>query len=499
VAIWVSAFFSLCLTASGMFIAYHSYNYCAIDDDGCSILRSTVQLIPINSTALLLLLPRLALAIVVTFCTESFGFVHGTSLRSSLASESRLRFNTNIRLLSGARTNRWTNPNGPIFNFIMAILLILSYIASSLAFFTVPLGADSSASSQSLNIYAVPLIILGCALLVQAAISIASIRTTKILTWSSSPLIMTTALLRNGQIAHRSGRCMVDVVHVDSPMVGPRIPSYREPSVWQADKRAKRVIILQWVLIPLYVIWGVSVWISGNKLDPGSAAGCQWSLQGFWCPGVWLPTSWPAILFIFALLQSPLTLSLHCSELICNIVQDEWAWRAATSKAGTQSKNALLAMFGCWPKVGLLIAKPILRQSLLFGYYNSLSQIQTGCLVFAISQFKTLDYLVMRHSLALCLQFRLVDQSCPITLLSYTVWYYRFSTFHWFYLCSPLLLLMLDSSIQRDHNLLHMEICRHLQILWMIGCPQCGGATRQMEYQFTMQVCVLANTSISYL
>ncbi|KAG2351593.1 hypothetical protein BDR07DRAFT_1616840 [Suillus spraguei] len=37
-------------------------------------------------------------------------FVHGIALRSALASESRLHFNTNLRLLSAARG--WYNPNG---------------------------------------------------------------------------------------------------------------------------------------------------------------------------------------------------------------------------------------------------------------------------------------------------------------------------------------------------------------------------------------------------
>ncbi|KAG1858951.1 hypothetical protein DFJ58DRAFT_726415 [Suillus subalutaceus] len=52
----------------------------------------------------------LVLNLIVTLCTESIGLVHGISLRSALASESRLRFNTNLRLLTVARG--WYNPNG---------------------------------------------------------------------------------------------------------------------------------------------------------------------------------------------------------------------------------------------------------------------------------------------------------------------------------------------------------------------------------------------------
>ncbi|KAG2737581.1 hypothetical protein P692DRAFT_20842390, partial [Suillus brevipes Sb2] len=56
----------------------------------------------------------LALNLIVTLCSESIGFVHNISLRSALASESRLRFNTNLRLLTAARG--WCNPNGALLN-----------------------------------------------------------------------------------------------------------------------------------------------------------------------------------------------------------------------------------------------------------------------------------------------------------------------------------------------------------------------------------------------
>jgi hypothetical protein len=51
----------------------------------------------------------LAFNLIVTFCTESVGFVHCISLRSALASESRLRYNTSLRLLTLVRG--WCYPN----------------------------------------------------------------------------------------------------------------------------------------------------------------------------------------------------------------------------------------------------------------------------------------------------------------------------------------------------------------------------------------------------
>jgi hypothetical protein len=73
----------------------------------------------------------LALSLAVTICNESTGFVHVMSLQSALAWESRLRFNTNLRLLSASHANPWANLKGTLFNELLAILLIMSYVSSS--------------------------------------------------------------------------------------------------------------------------------------------------------------------------------------------------------------------------------------------------------------------------------------------------------------------------------------------------------------------------------
>lgn len=86
----------------------------------------------------------LALNLIVTLCTESIGFVHNISLRSALASESRLRFNTNLRLLTAARG--WCNPNGALLNSISAVLLIISYSSASFVGYLSSLWASRSFS-----------------------------------------------------------------------------------------------------------------------------------------------------------------------------------------------------------------------------------------------------------------------------------------------------------------------------------------------------------------
>ena len=79
---------------------------------------------------------RLILNLLVACCTEATGFVHNIALRSALASESRLMFNTNLRLLTGAHKSIF-NPNGMFCNCLMAMLLILSYSSSTLVTLTV--------------------------------------------------------------------------------------------------------------------------------------------------------------------------------------------------------------------------------------------------------------------------------------------------------------------------------------------------------------------------
>ncbi|KAG2359401.1 hypothetical protein BDR07DRAFT_218167 [Suillus spraguei] len=129
----------------------------------------------------------LVLNLIVTLCTESIGFVHSISLRSALASESRLRFNTNLRLLTAARER--FNPNGTLVNSILAVLIIFYGSASLVVGYDVYLDSDFNVnlSQQGISFVGLPLLILGVglALLLQAMIALLGIRAVKILilTW----------------------------------------------------------------------------------------------------------------------------------------------------------------------------------------------------------------------------------------------------------------------------------------------------------------------------
>lgn len=62
-------------------------------------------------------------------------------------------------------------------------------------------------------------------------------------------------------------------------------------------------------------------------------------------------------------IQGTLTIGLHCSELIANVVRDEAIWRKATSdKGATHSHNPLALLTVSLPSLGVYATKPVLRE-----------------------------------------------------------------------------------------------------------------------------------------
>src|SRR5205807_1513453 len=74
---------------------------------------------------------------------------------------------------------------------------------------------------------------------------------------------------------------------------------------------------------------------------------------------------WILSFAIVALVQGPLTLGLHCSELVVNAIRDERCWRRATGRKGLRMTTNPLKLFFTDP-LGLIIfvTKPALRESL---------------------------------------------------------------------------------------------------------------------------------------
>lgn len=304
----------------------------------------------------------LALNLMVTACTEAIGFTHGIALRSALASERRLHFNTNLRLLSAA--NGVFNLNGTLCNVVMAILLVISYSSSLL----LTLSLDASGGDElAIGVSKVPLIVMGVALLLQATFAYASVWSADILTWSSSPFDITAALVHHAQIHPELGRCMHGVAN--DKQQGPVKPSAKQLSAWGAHQSVRKVVLTLWLLVFFCVVWGVIIVCLANRMWP--TAGRWTFLPQAQSDPVTYPVAvlegiyylWPIYYLNMAAIQGPLTLALHCSELIVNLVRDERTWRKATTEKGmTISSHPLGFVFGSPLNVALLVSKPLLRK-----------------------------------------------------------------------------------------------------------------------------------------
>jgi hypothetical protein len=315
----------------------------------------------------------LALTFIVMLCTESIGIVHGIALHSALASESRLHFNTNLRLLTAARG--WYNPNGTLFNAISAVLLIISYSLASLV--VCPDNGDGD-SAEKLGIAGLPLLVLGIALLLQVMIALSGMRAVKILTWSSSPFDLTVALVHHTQLTPVTLRCMRCVSDIDTDG-GPAKPSEIQPSAWHAHPSIRKVVIFLWVIIAACVGWAALVtWISAKHPFSIPMTTKTWSFLPnesssyivYFIPGVSLK-AWILLFVNVAVVQGPLTLGLHCSGLIANVIQDERQWRCATGslKGLTMAMNPVTTNFTHPICVVLFVAKPFLRESFSSSIY----------------------------------------------------------------------------------------------------------------------------------
>ncbi|KAG2151192.1 uncharacterized protein EDB93DRAFT_1327749 [Suillus bovinus] len=371
-----SIFSCLCIIAGVLTLAKHGIlgvtrlPYLVVDmDDGSNTRRLSLQ-----GQILTLILD-----LIVTLCTESVGFVHGISLRSALASESRLHFNTNLRLLTAARG--WHNPNGALLNGISAILLIVSYSLPSLIvcpdvreILQVSSEDDSISEShwqEGLAIAGLPLLMLGVVLLLQVMVALSGMRAANILTWSSSPFDLTAALVHHTQLTPATFRCMRPVSDINI-YEGPAKPPETQPSPWHAHPSIRKVIIFLWVIVAACVGWAALVM-------------CIWDLfGGFDSPQLILQTwsffhneksnyiiyalpyvgpEWWILLFVnIVMVQGPLTLGLHCSELITNVIRDERQWRCATGRKGLRvATNPLKSVLTDPICLILFISKPFLH------------------------------------------------------------------------------------------------------------------------------------------
>jgi len=312
--------------------------------------------------------------LVVTLCADCLGYIHGTSLRWALWRENRLAFNSNLRLFTGARKSV---SNSAIVNAISACWLILTYTGSSQTFLYTG-GSNfgdyrNAGSDFRVSINNIAVAALGIGLCGQACISTWSLWSAEIPTWSSNPLNTTLACLRLG-LTPRLRRCMLSTTAKDED--GAKTPCRSQTAAWEANPTVKWPTWLMWILIGLCIGWasivvGLTIQSYGKfqasfPLGPLSGGNIGFAIAG---PTWSVDTQTLVSLLLIAVIQSGLTLGLHCMELIVNISRDEDAWRLAsrwmfsekTSKqTGAQIKySSIKSALTSWQTVGLLLFKAL--------------------------------------------------------------------------------------------------------------------------------------------
>ncbi|OAX40120.1 hypothetical protein K503DRAFT_855552 [Rhizopogon vinicolor AM-OR11-026] len=390
-----STVFSISCIIAGIVIMSTSFG-----DNGAVIVH-----VPSSYSNLRTEMLALALNLIVTLCTESIGLVHSISLRSALASKSRLRFNTNLRLLTAARG--WRNPNGTLFNGIMAVLLILSYTSASLVLFSMVLGDYDNTPQASIvdpiAIAGLPLLLLGVALFLQVVIALSGMLAVRILTWSSSPLDVTAALVHHMQLTPVPLRCMHCVSDVNVHR-GPAKPLEVQPSAWHSHPSIRKVILSLWGLVVACAGWGALttiLWYINSlqfETDIGVKMELWWSFLpnpitnfgniswNFPLAGVVTVQWWILLFTVVALVQGPLTLGLHCSELVANVIRDERCWRRATGRNELRmTTNPLKSFFTDPLSLVIFVTKSVLHWMFglaysvsLVSYYNDIFQARVA-------------------------------------------------------------------------------------------------------------------------
>ncbi|KAG2357276.1 hypothetical protein BDR07DRAFT_1298167 [Suillus spraguei] len=196
--------------------------------------------------------------------------------------------------------------------------------------------------------------------------------TAKISTWSSSPFDLTAALVHHTQLTPATLRCMRCVCDLDMDG-GPARPRKMQPSALHAHSSIRKVVIFLWVIIAAYAGWAALVMYIWNKsfnTRPFNALTLKtWSF---------LPNEvesnsivyemkinlqlWILLFVIMAVIQGPLTLGLHCSELIANVIRDERQWRLATGRKGLRTAtNPVKTIFTHSICLVLFVTKPFLH------------------------------------------------------------------------------------------------------------------------------------------
>ena len=384
---------------------------------------------------------------LVTICTESTGFVHDVSLRWDLFREGRLRWTTNLRLLSTSKVTPATRtPSNVLYFFTLA----LAYTASSQIFVPTAFSATNMANidgSQSLELgtsaSGAALMVLGICFVIQAAIVtwiyLASRRHIK--TWSSNTLTILLACMsfdsamvyasenpKYSSLVSTATRVSHENDQIVEHRLGPPPPSYpcnRQASLFATRKVAiSRILCVISALPVLVLIWAaivVNAWKrSGTPISSNEFAGNRAKLNTILPNSQYYPAIQPfpiqqdpgpapslinagTAIFVCLILvfcfQVFLTFALHCAEVLINSARDQRLWEKAGQRGNSKVRGAPLSIsvvasfLANPPNVLLLVAKIVahwlFNQSLLpvVIFSNSYDNANWQCIMTQISLF----------------------------------------------------------------------------------------------------------------
>lgn len=342
--------------------------------------------IPISETVAEALL--LIVSLLVTFISDSLGYVHATSLRWALYREGRLEYNTNFRLFTSAKTsfaNRW------FMNLLSASSIILCYASTSALILRGKAGRDKDLAAN-----AIALLCLGLALLAQVLTAAICLRhhDTRIPSWSANPL-WNTMVLRQSLALAKSGSGH----NVQLRFCGENIPQSRSADIGVRKRRLWHIRATKWIVFFIWALCAVSFGWSGiiiyipTLMFNHNPFRFQWNADTTdtersvifgmdpQTNDPQIQIAFPAVAQFFlgilflCFVQGLQTMGLHCMELLVNMRRDEHVWRQTGREQGASvfAPDPLIEALSSWRTVLLTIIKAVqhwlLGQAMVLHYH----------------------------------------------------------------------------------------------------------------------------------
>ncbi|KAG2335276.1 hypothetical protein BDR05DRAFT_1007002 [Suillus weaverae] len=159
---------------------------------------------------------------------------------------------------------------------------------------------------------------------------------------------------------------------------GPARPEETQPSAWRAHPSIRKVVISLWGIVVACAGWAALVmyiWdthLSLSSMILNASKTQTWSFIPNLQDGKinyieYIMSSssiggWFVLFVNMVIVQGPLTIGLHCSELIANVIRDERQWRCATGRKGLRiATNPVKTIFTHPICLVLFVAKPFLH------------------------------------------------------------------------------------------------------------------------------------------